>query len=151
MGYVYHQEKPHSTPISRSIAGNTSCLAQKPFLDNTHEILSEVAMDDLSLTPGEEDVHEKHLALTESAVVDVAQTVSECVTDTFECLFQREQTSPRCRLDYVDHQEKPHIRRDLMNWIVEKHRMLGLRLETLFLAITITDNYLARTGCRKMN
>jgi cyclin B len=76
---------------------------------------------------------------------DNAQACSEYVQDIFKIL-REEEIIDQPRPDYMDSQEdtNPRMRAVLIDWLVEVHLKYKLRPETLFLAISILDRFLAR-------
>jgi cyclin B len=74
-----------------------------------------------------------------------AQACSEYVQDIFKVL-REEENIDQPRPDYMDSQAdtNPRMRAVLIDWLVEVHMKYKLRAETLFLAVTILDRFLAR-------
>eukprot|EP00746_Dinoflagellata_sp_MGD_P152944 gnl/MRDRNA2_/MRDRNA2_83977_c0_seq5.p1 gnl/MRDRNA2_/MRDRNA2_83977_c0~~gnl/MRDRNA2_/MRDRNA2_83977_c0_seq5.p1 ORF type:complete len:382 (+),score=80.92 gnl/MRDRNA2_/MRDRNA2_83977_c0_seq5:93-1238(+) len=74
-----------------------------------------------------------------------AQSVSEYVQDIFKVL-QKEESTDIPRPDYMETQAdiNPRMRAILIDWLVEVHMKYKLKAETLFLAISILDRFLAK-------
>lgn len=78
------------------------------------------------------------------------QEVAEYVVDIYEKLKEEEKRF-RPQPDYMERQPDINgkMRGILIDWLVEVHMKYKLKMETLFLAVSITDRYLERAHVRR--
>jgi len=80
----------------------------------------------------------------DEADIGNAQACTEYIEDIFQIL-RKEENTDQPSPNYMDSQEiNPRMRAVLIDWLVEVHMKYKLRPETLFLAITIIDRFLAK-------
>lgn len=69
-----------------------------------------------------------------------------CVSDYVQSLYSHYRSKERCRTFYLD--KRPYLteqdRTDLVDWMIEIHHKFKLHRETLYLAVYILDEFLAR-------
>jgi len=145
--------KPSKTTVSAGASESRPVSARPPLPTGDSTRLSNAG--DAALQSHSGDASMRSPRVTEAwtgdeADTDNAQACVEYIPDIFKVLRDEESRGP-LNPEYMETQPEvnPRMRGVLIDWLVEVHMKYKLKAETLFLAISILDRFLARKTVAK--